>query len=196
MERAHWEIRGLQGSPAPRVQPNTQSQSRVGPRQLVGGGRWNADGDDSNNKLLLFSTAFLQGQSWSEVRAWNKMCSLPLGSPKGARGSFYAPTALSIQPRMGGEGTIIRKSFPRLVKLIPQDEQGAARNRTGPAPDRGHRVCKGPERRWPGAPSRVPGRLEGAVEACQHSGDGWPCVSHSLPWAGPLGKAGESQPPP
>lgn len=118
MERAHWEIRGLQGSPGPRIQPNTQSQSRVGPRQLMGGGRWNADGDDNNNKLLLFSTAYLQGQSWSEVRAWNKMCSLLLGSPKGQEVPFVLPQ-LCIQPRRGGEGTITRKSFPgRLVKLI------------------------------------------------------------------------------
>lgn len=39
--------------------------------------RWHAysygDGDNGNNKLLLFSLALLEGQSWSEVRVWNKM---------------------------------------------------------------------------------------------------------------------------
>lgn len=52
----------------------------------MGGGSWNADGnddgDDNNNKLLLFSIALLKGRSWSEVRVWNKMWSLPLRSPE------------------------------------------------------------------------------------------------------------------
>lgn len=90
------------GEQGPRAHPNTESPQ--GPRQRVGGGSQSADGDDdgddSDNKPPLVSIALSEGRSWSEVRRWNKMQSLPLRSPK-ERG---LPTALYIHPMYGWMG--------------------------------------------------------------------------------------------
>lgn len=83
MERGRWGFVGYRVAQG-LSQPRAKTLVGVGSRLARGYG----DGDrGKHNDLLSFSTAFLEGPSWSEVRGWNKMKCLFLRRPERGGGN-------------------------------------------------------------------------------------------------------------
>ena len=75
-----------------------------------------------------------------------------LEEPRGQGDFFYAPTTLCIHPCMGRRVEGHQEKLPRPVTRadIAGWAGGSQAQRSPTAPDRGHSICKGPERRQQG----------------------------------------------